>query len=69
MKEEVKKSIDQNADEKVTVEELTKWALNKIELEAFVLYKEHLNLSEIDTDNDGRLSLDEVITDFKAHQQ
>jgi len=65
---EIKKSIDQNLDEKVTVEELTKWALDKIEHEAYVLYKEHLNLTEIDTNNDGILSLDEVLTDFKAHQ-
>ena len=60
--------IDQNGDMTITLDELKDWLIGQIEKQASKFSDDSVNMTHIDHNSDGKLSLEEMMEDFKKHQ-
>ena len=60
--------IDQNGDMTITLDELKDWLIGQIEKQASKFSDDAVNMTNIDHNSDGKLSLEEMMDDFKKHQ-
>ena len=60
--------IDQNGDMTITLDELKDWLIGQIEKQASKFSDDAVNMTNIDHNSDGKLSLEEMMEDFKKHQ-
>ena len=60
--------VDQNGDMTITLDELKDWLIGQIEKQASKFSDDSVNMTHIDHNSDGKLSLEEMMEDFKKHQ-